>query len=75
MNNCAKVTRETTWKAFNNNWCPKCAAYTKMEVVRTGLPGISAQTCVAYQTHYTANFLEDAMDELDSPEYFTWPTN
>lgn len=67
-----KVTREKTWVAFNSGWCPNCAAYTKMEHIYTGLPGIASQNCLSCGTNYQANFLENGADELEVPDNFVF---
>jgi len=61
-----QIKREKSWRMFDINWCVACGKVTDMEQIRTGLPGIQSKKCNGgCNSHYQANFLEDAEDMVN----------
>ena len=69
-----EVRRAIVNEAVAKFWCPKCGKQTKQTVLRTGMPGIVAQTCDECDTHYHANFLEDDEDMIRVPVGSVFPS-
>lgn len=63
-----QTKRNNIWRLIYGSWCPSCKAPTLTEIVKTGLPGITARQCTKCDMGIQANFIEDADDLVEIPD-------